>query len=66
MHKQCRKESVTQRAVEAWEIYLKGRLIDLVYGKNFTARGMKRALVEFDGYSPAIVVKPIYPEVFRN
>ena len=66
MEKQSRKESATQRRVEAWEIYLKGRLIDLVYGKNFTANGMKRALIEFDGYSPAIVVKPIYPEIFKN
>lgn len=54
------------RSVEAWEVYLKGRLIDLVYGRDFTANRMKRALVEYDGYSPAIVVKPIYPETFRD
>ena len=56
------KHSRKKRSVVAWEVHRKGRLIDLVFGKKFTANQVKQSLVEHDGYPPDIVIKPIYPE----
>jgi len=42
----------------AWNVYLKGKIIDTVfYDSNCDREYVRRGLVEHDGYDPAIVVR---------
>ncbi len=41
-----------------WNVYLKGKLIDTVFFESNCDKGyVYRALVNHDGYDPAIIVK---------
>lgn len=42
---------------EGFNVYLRGKWIDKVFGTGYTVDEMKRSLVNHDGYNPGIVVK---------
>lgn len=42
---------------EAWEVWLRGKMIDKVFATGYDADEMKRSLVDHDGYDPDITVR---------
>lgn len=42
---------------EAFDVYLRGKLIDTVFAKGYTVEEMKKSLIKHDGYDPAITVR---------
>jgi len=43
--------------VQAWNVYLAGRLIDTVFATGYTADEMRRSLINHDGYDARITVR---------
>lgn len=46
-----------QSKQQAFDVYLRGKLIDTVFATGYTVEEMTRSLIEHDGYDPAIMVK---------
>ena len=42
--------------MQAWNVYLFGRLIDTVFATGYTADEMRRSLINHDGYDARITV----------
>lgn len=42
--------------MQAWDVYLNGKLIDTVFATGYDAEEMRRSLINHDGYDPAITV----------
>jgi hypothetical protein len=47
--------------MQAWNVYLAGRLIDTVFANGYTADEMRRSLIDHDGYDSRIVVRARRP-----
>jgi hypothetical protein len=46
-------------SMQAWDVYLNGRLIDTVFANGYDAEEMRRSLIDHDGYDYRIeVCKP--------
>ena len=43
--------------MKAYDVYLRGKLIDTVFATGYTVEEMRRSLINHDGYDPAIVVR---------
>ena len=45
--------------MQAFDVYLRGRLIDTVFANGYDSEEMRRSLINHDGYDPRIrVVAP--------
>jgi len=45
--------------MQAFDVYLRGRLIDTVFANGYDSEEMRRSLINHDGYDPRIrVVTP--------
>lgn len=42
---------------QAFNVYLRGKLIDTIFAKGYDVEEMRRSLINHDGYSPEIVVR---------
>lgn len=47
--------------MQAWNVYLAGRLIDTVFANGYTADEMRRSLIDHDGYDSRIAVRARRP-----
>ena len=45
------------RYTKAYNVYLRGKLIDTVWFTGYTIEEAKKSLIDHDGYDPDIVVK---------
>jgi hypothetical protein len=43
--------------MRAYDVYLRGKLIDTVFATGYNAEEMRRSLINHDNYHPAIVVR---------
>lgn len=43
--------------MQAFNVYLNGKLIDTVFANGYTSEEMRRSLIDHDGYDPQIVVR---------
>lgn len=46
----------TQHKAKAYNVYLRGKLIDTVWFTGYTAEEARKSLIDHDCYNPAIVV----------
>ena len=43
--------------MQAWNVYLNGKLIDTVFATGYDAEEMRRSLINHDGYDAGITVR---------
>jgi hypothetical protein len=43
--------------MQAWNVYLNGRLIDTVFANGYDAEEMRKSLISHDGYDSRIIVR---------